>query len=851
MVAHDASRRRWIARTTRAVVALAVAAGVLVIAHNPVQGAATYAETRRLEGPTRYETAVDIAEAYVDEFERLGGESIDTAVLTSGANEHFAYALPVPALARLHNAPLLLSAPNELPTAVTAFLTENDISEVIIVGGETVVSAAVEEALKASGDLEVSRIGRVDEYSSAAALATHVGETVSPGEFPVDGRTALLATGENFADALAAGPLAYRGSHTILLTRSSELPEATKQYLASGGIEHVVILGGGAAVSSDVEQAVSALGIGVTRWAGADRFATAVRIAEELLGADTPADCFGGAELGLAFGRRSPDAIVSGPLLGELCAPLLLTEGNRLPSSVADLLRSDDYVTGDINGDVRINVFGGAGAVSERALMQAVEAAQLPELSAQLQGAEGGCHFTVEFSEPVLTADAADFSSYSTGQPRSGTVSAGQGVTTTSATVTFSGGFVSPGADLPAGCVDPLQERERISIRFRAIRSASDNRTIVGSEYLITPDNSRPSLIISAPQGANTVWVESTEPLMTASIEVLFERGSSTEAPVQADVGEGATRFTVAVPEDLDGVLRARDKVSIASRAATDLAGNESRAASRTVIDDDIPPEVDRITVTEPVGIRQAAVTLQGADASGRVADALLISANPGTSVDGAAGNEWQVDVNVRDKRPRSWSPAQLSAVRVSESSRRILLQVLAEAVVDDLAAELNDNRAFNSRFTASALSGEESRRPLDTRGYVTFTQGTSTVDVAVLWSEPVHGCTRSHRAVDPGDIEIDVDGDGQADFALDGRTFGDSDVVRVALDGSAPLPDGDPICDTRVDVRSGTLMVRIESASIGNLPGTHSLATIQPGAASDFARNVNEAQSGVKPRIP
>ena len=851
MLTHDASTLGRSRRVIRALVALVVAAGVLVVAHDPAQGAATYAETRRLEGPTRYETAVDIAEAYIDDAELDGAESVDTVVITSGANEHFAYALPVPALARLHHAPLLLTEPNALPSSVAAFLTDNDISDVIIVGGPSVVSAAVASALGALGDIEVTRIADADAYSTAAAVASAVGESVSPGEFPVDGRTALLATGENFADALAAGPLAYRGNHPILLTRSAELPEATETFLAASGIEHVVILGGGAAVSSGVEQAVANLGIEITRWAGADRFATAVRIAEELLGVDTPADCFGGSEVGLAYGRRSPDAIVSGPLLGELCAPLLLTERIELPDSAAVLLRSDDYINGDINGDVRITVFGGEGAVSEQALMDAIDAAQLPELTASLRGVEGGCHFTVEFSEPVQTSDAADFSSYSTGQPRFGTVNAGAGSTTTSATVTFSGGFISPAGTVPAGCFAPLQERERIGISTRAIRAANDDRTVIQSDYVIPPDNRRPSLVISAPQGGDIVWVESTEPLAPASVEVLFERGSSIEAPVGADIDDGAIRFTVAVPEDLDGVLRAGDKVSIASRAAIDLAGNESRAASRTVENDDTPPEVNHITVSEPVAARQAGVTLQADDAGGRIVDAILISADPGTSVDGAAGNEWQIDVNVRDTRPRGWSPSQLSSVRVSESSRRILVQVLAEAFVDELAADLNNDRAFNSRFTALAFSGVGSSRPADTRGRVSFTEGASTVDVTVLWSEPVQGCTASHRAVDPRNIEIDVDADGEADFALDGHTFGDSDVMLVASDGSGPLIAGDPICDTSVDVRSGTLKVGIESANVENLPDTASLATIRPGAASDFARNENESQTGVKFRRP
>ncbi|WP_420625135.1 cell wall-binding repeat-containing protein [Candidatus Poriferisodalis sp.] len=831
---------------------MAVAAVVLTVAHGPAQGAATYAETRRHEGPTRYETAIDIAEAYIDEVERLGGERVDTVVLTSGMNDHFAYALPVPALAQLHHAPLLLTEPNALPTAVEMFLSDNEVSEVIIVGGEAVVSSTVVGALEELGGIEVSRIAGLDEYSTAIALAEQVGESASPGEFPVDGRTALLATGENFADALAAGPLAYRGNHPILLTRSIELPDATEQYLEASGIEHVVILGGGAAVGLSVEQAISDLGIEVSRWAGADRFATAVRIAEELLGVDTPADCFGGAELGLAYGRRSPDAVVSGPLLGELCAPLLLTERDKLPQIVSDLLRSDDYVTGDINGDVRINVFGGAGAISERALTQAVDAAQLPELSARLHGVEGGCHFTVEFSHPVLTSDAASFSSYLTGQVRSGSVDAGSGPTSTSATVTFSGAFSSLAKTVPTGCLAPLQERESIGIRSRAVRAASDDRTVAHSEYVIPPDNSRPTLVIDASQGADTVWVESIEPLAESDIEVLFERDRVPNVTITVFVDAGRTMFAVEVPVDLEDELRTGDRVSIASRSATDLAGNESRASSRTVQNDEIPPEIDRITVTEPVATQVAAVTLKAVDAGGRAIDAILISANPGTSVDGAAGNEWQIDVNVRDTRPRSWSPSQLSAVRVSESSRRILVQVLSDAIVDELADDLNNDRAFNSRFTALAFSGEGSSRPVDTRGRVSFTEGASTVDVTVRWTEPVHGCGPTRRDVSPRDIEIDVDGDGESDFALDGHAFGDSDILLVPHDEHpASFGAETAVCDETPGVRPGTLVARIESSRVDNLPGAESLVTVRPGAATDFANNDNVTQTGVKFRRP
>lgn len=853
MLSHHAPKSRRGTHAGRALLALLVAASVLVLGHDPAQGAATYAESRRLEGLTRYQTAIDIAETYIDEVTTLEiGTSVDTVILTSGSDEHSAYALPVPALSRLHNAPLLLTRPERLHSSVAAFLAANDISTVIILGDDSVVSNSVERAIVDIGDVEVTRIAGDDPYDTAAAVADQIGLEGVPGEFPNEGRTAFLATGEAFADALAAGPIAYRGSHPILLTRSAVLPESSELFFEASGTEHVVILGGPAAVSTTVEREISDLGIEITRWGGADRFDTAVRIAEALLGVDTPDECFDGAELGLAYGRRSPDAIVSGPLLGELCAPLLLTEFDELPPSVEQLLQSDDYVTGDINGDVRFNVFGGAGAVAEAAVDAATSAAQLPGLRGHLSAVAGGCHFTVEFSEPVVTADAANSSNYFTGNAGFAVVDAGSGPTTTRATVTFGGATVGPGSNVPTDCISPLQARDRVGIADRAIKSASDGRTVVGEELVILPDNSRPTLLISAPQGSSIVWVESTEPLLAAAIAVLFERNSVPDFTVEVTLDNGATMLSIDVPSALGGELRAGDEVSIASRQVTDLAGNENRASRREVVNDETPPQVDRITVTELAATQQASVTLSSADAGGQGDDAILISANAGASVDGAAGNEWQIDVNVRSVRPRSWSSSQLSAVRVSESSQRILVQVLAEATVTELADDLNADRAFRTRFSALSFDRAGSSSPADTRGRVSFEGGASTVDLRVRWTEPVHGCTTSHRAVEPRNIEIDADGDGEADFALDGHAFGDSDVMLVAADGQGFLPISDgSICDTTPGVRSGTLVARIESSDVNNLPDSQSQATIRPGAASDFARNFNVTQTGVMLRRP
>ena len=75
------------------------------------------------------------------------------------------------------------------------------------------------------------------------------------------------------------------------------------------------------------------------------------------MGADTPRRCFDDSgDAGSAYGWRSPDAIVSGPLLGELCAPLLLTERDTPPTTAEAFLRSGEYVTGDAAGKLRITV---------------------------------------------------------------------------------------------------------------------------------------------------------------------------------------------------------------------------------------------------------------------------------------------------------------------------------------------------------------------------------------------------------------------------------------------------------------------------------------------------------------
>ena len=91
----------------------------------------------------------------------------------------------------------------------------------------------------------------------------------------------MLARDDVFADALAGGPLAAATHGPLLLTSPGSLDPVTKaelqRVLPTG--RTVYLLGGVAALPDSVASEVAALGFTTVRIAGADRFTTAVGIA--------------------------------------------------------------------------------------------------------------------------------------------------------------------------------------------------------------------------------------------------------------------------------------------------------------------------------------------------------------------------------------------------------------------------------------------------------------------------------------------------------------------------------------------------------------------------------------------
>jgi len=293
----------------------------------------------RLGGADRYGTASLVFQD--------GGFNNSSVVLTSGAN--FPDALSAQYLASAlsggaHDVGVLTTDPNSLPTQTRTQLVNGTIDTVYIVGGTAAVSANVANQVAAlhvgnspiGANLNVIRITGADRYATNSAADLYLGAVGGTGH-------AYLATGENFADALAIGPAVYNSCDPLILTTGGTLTDSAKSTIQSLGITDVTIVGGTAAVSTAVETALGNLNVTIDeRLAGADRTQTAAAIAKWEVANLT----FDIGNVYIARGDNFADALVAGPDAGLNTEPILLTgDPNTLGAGIPSVLGSSSTTT--------------------------------------------------------------------------------------------------------------------------------------------------------------------------------------------------------------------------------------------------------------------------------------------------------------------------------------------------------------------------------------------------------------------------------------------------------------------------------------------------------------------------
>lgn len=726
------TRKRIVAGLTAA----AVAASGLAALGASSAGAAQTVTVTRLSGANRYATAANVAtNTYqpAGTVGAIGARPRANVILASG--ENFPDGLAAAGLAGAVDSPILLTGMNSLPVETSNALAVLGASTVHVMGGTGVISQAVRDQVAALGYTLVETYSGTNRYDTAAKIAAAIGNG-NIGGFGGK-RTAILAVGNNYADALAAGSIAFKGKHPILLTDSAALSTETNAALTSLGIQQVIIMGGTSAVSAAVADAITAKGITVVRIAGDDRADTARDLANILV-TPTGSGGFGMGKTTVVLYNGYDgfaDGLAAGPRAGKADAVALPVDD----ASVAT--PTNEFITANKATIAGITVIGGTSVISDATATAAKDAAAVGVPTATITGVQGGSSVTITFSESINPAsiDATDFALSSTAPAETiGAVAAVVGTSNKSFTVAIAGSVLDAGdtvALIDGATVDGLAE---VTTAAAGVKTGLASLTIAA-------DTTKPTVsIVSSPGRSFTVtFSESVTPALTAgaipggtNVDDLFvlAQGTGVSVPTMTGVSTvtaNSTNTSFVVTWTTGTALVAGNTITAAATNFTDLAGNTNLVAVGTVATDSVNPSLSSASVTTTKTGVDSLATVQGAN------NVVLTSKTTGDS-----GLSFEILGAGVPTNP---------ALTFNSTTGVISITLGATAGTNTgpaLAALVNGNATLAALLTASGGGAGD----MVAAAAAPLAGGTTTNDVTVVFSETVVIAANTN-------VKLDVDG--------------------------------------------------------------------------------------------
>lgn len=207
-------------------------------------------------------------------------------------------------------------------------------------------------------------------------------------------QTVIVASGENFPDALGASSLAGAYGAPVVLTSRGSLSAQARSEISRLRASKAFIVGGTAALSSSVESELRGMGLSVERLAGNTRQETATKIAAKTTAITKPSTII------IAAGKNYPDALSVSPYAYAKGYPIYLAEGNgSLSASTLNAIRSLGTVR-------RIIIVGGNAAIATSA------ESQLRSITSSVERWSGATRY--ETSLKIAEKTAADGMSWTT-----------------------------------------------------------------------------------------------------------------------------------------------------------------------------------------------------------------------------------------------------------------------------------------------------------------------------------------------------------------------------------------------------------------------------------------------------
>ena len=187
----------------------------------------------RIAGRDRYETSAKVAAM----------SKKKNVVIASG--ENFSDPLYASSYAYSNNAKILLSSGKTLSRETRDYLLRNksSIGKVTVVGGGQSISSATVRYIQSVTGKNVSRISGRNRYDGSVKVANSMNKD-----------KVFIASGEDFADALAISPLAQKLNAPILLSSKGKLDTSVIAFLNNfkNSIKDVFIVGGYRTIDNNV-----------------------------------------------------------------------------------------------------------------------------------------------------------------------------------------------------------------------------------------------------------------------------------------------------------------------------------------------------------------------------------------------------------------------------------------------------------------------------------------------------------------------------------------------------------------------------------------------------------------------
>ncbi len=279
----------------------------------------------RLAGQDRYATATSIA--------REGWTQSDYVILVSG--ENFPDALVAVSLAKQYDAPILLAQKKCLPDVTKQTLINLNVKKVILIGGTGVLADQLCDQLHNMG-IHTNRLAGEDRYETSIVVARQFSDISE----------VVIATGEDFADALSISSIAAYKNIPIILVPKNKISSGTQAFIKNNNITKTYVIGNSDIISDNVAQQF----LNPERITGATKYDRNINIINRFK------SDFKGRNVFLATGNDYADALAGSAYAARINSPIVLVCNNLYRCT-------ENYLISNVPGK-NVYILGGEGAVS-------------------------------------------------------------------------------------------------------------------------------------------------------------------------------------------------------------------------------------------------------------------------------------------------------------------------------------------------------------------------------------------------------------------------------------------------------------------------------------------------------